>query len=555
MNRRKFCKASQVSLASGIVAPMLMTKAIAQGNGPSSIVNTTSGRVQGYINDSVEVFRGVPYGAPTSGANRFMPPKEPAPWTGVRATTVFGTRSPQPFRPMIPEIGDCLTGTGAMGEDNLKLNVWTSDTNSSTPKPVLIWFHGGGFRTGTGNSPFFDGEQLARYHDMVVVTVTHRLNALGFMYLADAPDERYRESSNMGMQDILLALKWVNRNIENFGGDPDNVTIGGQSGGGGKTSILHGMPEARGLYHKAIIMATIIETAITALEIEEAVHNRDLLLSRLGLNLNNLDALHEMPFEVIIRALGRQPGPATPDNGDLGLRYVPVVDDRVLVLHPFSPVASPLAAEVPILCGSNETEGVPYGNPDDDFWNSEPGNLDELISEIVQSHRISEQEARELISLYRVNRPDASFGDLSLYMQADIRPTRIAPYIIAERKVEQNTAPVFMYYFQWNSPVRYGKLRSMHCMEVPFFFDNINNTAFMNGRGREQYELAWKMAESWAAFARTGNPSNTYIPEWPAFNLNERPTMVFSNNTRVVNDPYRDERLASNEILARRQEA
>jgi len=555
MDRRKFFKSSQISLATGLVAPLIWTKAVAQGNGASSIVNTTSGRVQGYLSNSVEVFRGVPYGAPTSGDNRFMPPQEPRPWNGVHSTTVFGTRSPQPFRPMIPEIGDALTGTGAMGEDNLKLNVWTSDANPNAQKPVLIWFHGGGFRTGSGNSPFFDGEQLARYHDMVVVTVTHRLNALGFLYLADAPDERYVNSSNMGMQDILLALQWVNRNIENFGGNPDNVTIGGQSGGGGKTSILHGMPEARGLFHKAIIMATIIETAVTALEIEEAVHNRDLLLSRLGLSMNNLGALHALPFEVIIRALGRQPGPATPENGDLGLRYVPVVDNRVLTVHPFSPVASPMAEEVPILCGSNETEGVPYGNPDDSFWNSEPGNLDELITEIVQSHRITDQEARSLISLYQSNRPNASYGDLALYIQADIRPTRIAPYIIAERKVEQDTAPVFMYYFQWNSPVLYGKLRSMHCMEVPFFFDNIDNTAFMNGRGREQYDLAWKMSESWAAFARTGNPSHAGIPEWPAFNLNDRPTMVFSNDTRVVNDPYGAERRASEEILARRQDA
>ena len=216
MDRRKFCKSSQLSLATGLVTPFLWARSSAQGNGPSSIVNTTSGRVQGYMNDSVEVFRGIPYGAPTSGANRFMPPQEARPWTGVRSTTVFGTRSPQPFRPMIPEIGDALTGTGAIGEDNLKLNVWTSDTNSNAQKPVLIWFHGGGFRTGSGNSPFFDGEQLARYHDMVVVTVTHRLNALGFLYLADAPDERYRESSNMGMQDILLALQWVNKNIENI---------------------------------------------------------------------------------------------------------------------------------------------------------------------------------------------------------------------------------------------------------------------------------------------------------------------------------------------------
>jgi len=547
MKRRQFI---QAPLTGAAIAPMIWTRARAQADGLGSIIETTSGRIQGYLNDSVEVFRGVPYGEPTYGANRFMPPQEKQPWTGVRLTTVHGTRSPQPYRPMIPEIGDALTGTGAMGEDNLKLNVWTSNARPGVNKPVYIWFHGGGFRTGSGNSPFFDGEQLARYHDMVVVTVTHRLNALGFMYLSDAPDSRYRESSNMGMQDILLALQWVNRNIENFGGNPNNVTIGGQSGGGGKTSILQGMPEAQGLFHKAVVMATIIETAVTAQEVEEAVHNRDLLLGRLGLNLNNLEPLHDIPFETIIRALARQPGPNNPDNRDLGLSFVPVKDDQVLHYHPFSPQATPISSEIPLILGSNATEGVPYGNPADPFWNSEPGNMTELTTQIMQSHRITQGEARDLIGLYRRSRPHASYGDLSLYMQADIRATSRSAEIIAEAKLRQGTAPVYFYYFDWNSPVRQGKLRSMHCMEVPFFFDNIDNTAFMTGRGRSQYKLAWDMAEAWSAYTHTGNPSHAGIGQWTEYTLPNRATMMFGDNPRMLNDPYSDERIATEEIVA-----
>ena len=550
MKRRKFIQLSQASLATGLTAPWVWTQARAQADGPGSIVETSSGRIQGYLNDSVEVFRGVPYGEPTYGANRFMPPREKRPWTGVRLTTVHGTRSPQPYRPMIPEIGDALTGTGAMGEDNLKLNVWTSDARRGTNKPVYIWFHGGGFRTGSGNSAFFDGEQLARYHDMVVVTVTHRLNALGFLYLADAPDSRYQNSSNLGMQDILLALRWVKQNIENFGGNPNNVTIGGQSGGGGKTSILQGMPEAQGLFHKAVVMATIIETAVTAQEVEEAIHNRDLLLGRLGVSLNNLASLHEMPFENIIRALGRQPGPNTPDNRDLGLGFVPVKDDRVLTYHPFSPQATPISTEIPLILGANATEGVPYGNPDDKFWYAEPGNMAELTAEVMQTHRISQGEARDLIDLYRRSRPNASFGDLNLYIQADIRATSRSAEIIAEAKLRQGTAPVYMYYFDWNSPVRQGKLRSMHCMEVPFFFDNIDKTDFMTGRGREQYDLSWKMAQAWSAYTHTGNPSHEGIGRWTQYNLPDRATMIFGNNPRMVNDPYGDERIATEEIVA-----
>ncbi|MAM70870.1 MAG: carboxylesterase [Gammaproteobacteria bacterium] len=549
MKRRKFIQVSQLPLASGMTAPWIWTPARAQADGPGSIVDTTSGLIQGYISGGVEVFRGVPYGEATYGANRFMPPQEKRPWTGVRLATVHGTRSPQPYRPMIPEIGDALTGSGAMGEDNLKLNVWTSSARPGDNKPVFIWFHGGGFRTGSGNSPFFDGEQLARYHDMVVVTVTHRLNALGFMYLADAPDSRYSESSNMGMQDILLALKWVNQNIENFGGNPNNVTIGGQSGGGGKSSILQGMPEARGLFHKAVVMATIIETAVTALEPEEAVHARDILLNRLGLSLNNLERLHDMPFEVLIRAMGAQAG-GGPDDGDIALRFVPVKDDRILQFHPFSPQASPISTDIPLILGSNETEGVPYGNPNDKFWESEPGNMSELLAEITRSHRISENEARELIDLYRRNRPNASYADLALYMQADIRATSRSAEIIAEAKLRQGTAPVYMYYFNWNSPVRYGKLRSMHCMEVPFFFDNIDKTDFMTGRGREQYRLSWDMAQAWSAYTHTGNPSHDGIGQWAEYELPDRATMIFGNNTRMVNDPYSDERIATEEIIA-----
>lgn len=544
MKRRKFC---QLGLATGITAPMILTQARAQGAGLSSIVNTRSGQLQGYRNDSVEIFKGIPYGEEASGSRRFMPPVPKAAWRGVRNATVFGTRSAQLFRPTIPEIGDALTGTGPMSEDSLKLNVWTPDANSRTRKPVLIWYHGGGFRTGSGNSPYYDGEQLARYHDMVVVTITHRINALGFMLLNDAPGGRYEASANLGMQDILLALQWVRDNIENLGGDPDNITISGQSGGGGKTSMLHAMPQAQGMFHKAIIMSTLTETSVVAPPLEEAIEARDILLSRLGVRLNNTDALHEMPWEVIVHAMGRQ-GEGR-DNADISARFNPHVDGSVIAFNPFDPVSSPLTSNIPVLTGSNETEGVPYGNPNDEFWQSEPGNDQELTVTVARSLRIPEAEAREIIELFRVNRPDASHGDLALIINAESSAARHSSYIIAERKAEENTSPCFLYLFQWDSPVMQGKLRSMHCMEIPFFFDHIDNTAFMNGRGREQYTLAWKMAQSWSAFTHTGNPSHEGIPNWPAFNKDTWPTMIFGNNTRLENDPYGQERRAISSIV------
>jgi para-nitrobenzyl esterase len=228
------------------------------------------------------------------------------------------------------------------------------------------------------------------------------------------------------------------------------------------------------------------------------------------------------------------------------------VDGRVLAVHPFEPAASDLAATVPIICGSNETEAIPYGNPDDPFWQSEPNDERSLRERVKQIVRADDADADRLIALYRTGRPHASHADLAVVMAADNSPLRLASYTIAERKCAQGKAPIYMYSFQWRSPVRNGKLRSMHCMEIPFFFDHVDDVTFMNGHGRERYALAQNMAAAFAAFARTGNPSHAGIPAWPAFDLAGRSTMVFDNTIRVVNDPYGDERRAMQALRERR---
>jgi para-nitrobenzyl esterase len=366
MNRRDFL----IRAAASAAGPTLWVpgNALAQEAAPGPIVELASGRIRGTSRPGVAIFRGIPYGASTRGNGRFMPPSLPAPWTGVRDTLAYGPRAPQPFRAMIPEIGDMLTGSGGMSEDCLRLNVWTPAVGTGK-RPVMVWLHGGGFRTGSGNSIFYDGEALARKHDVVVVTLTHRLNAFGFLHLADMGVERFSRSSNLGMQDIVMALQWVRDHAARFGGDPGNVTVFGQSGGGGKVATLTAMPSAKGLFHRAIIMATLADTAITVLEATDGQVAAELLLRRLGLRPAQADALAQLPAERIIAALtgpgGRAGGQAgaAPLEGDISLRFVPVKDGRTLVAHPFEPVASPLAADIPILCGSNETEGVPYANP------------------------------------------------------------------------------------------------------------------------------------------------------------------------------------------------
>jgi para-nitrobenzyl esterase len=507
---------------------------------PGAVVETTGGRVRGTTDSGVHAFKGIPYGAPTGGANRFKPPRGPEPWPGVRDAAQYGLRAYQPSRPMIPEIGDALTGSGPMSEDCLKVNVWTPEAGRGS-RPVLVWFHGGGQRTGSGNSVFYDGTELARQHDVVVVTVTHRLNAFAYLWLAGLPGtgERFASTTNLGLRDLVLALEWVRDNIGAFGGDAGNVTIFGQSGGGGKTAMLTGFPAARGLFHRAIIMSTLADTALTGLPPERAVEAAELLLARLGIAPRDAARLETLAPEAIVGALAAAPGAP-----DLSLRYVPVVDGVTLPAHPFEPGASPLSAAIPILTGSNECEAVPYGDPGAAYWTREPMNDAELQAALRQIVAMSDADAARIVALYRAGRPSATPGDLAAIMAGDNSMLRLSSYAIAERKFAQAAAPVYLYYFDWYSPVRGGKLRSMHGMELPFVFAHPDLVQFLTGMGPERYELARKMSAAWVAFARTGNPGHSSLPRWEPWNPTRWPTMVFGSDVRAVDDPWGDERRA-----------
>jgi para-nitrobenzyl esterase len=550
MHRRRFLGHTVTALGAAL-SPWASARhhLLAQGaQRPGPVVEIATGRIRGLSLQGSVAFKGVPYGAPTSGNGRFMPPQPPAAWTGVREATAYGERAPQPFRAMVPEIGDLLTGTGPMSEDCLKLNVWTPAVGTGR-RPVMVWMHGGGFRTGSGNSPLYDGEALARKHDVVVVTLTHRLNAFGFLHLADTGVERFARSANLGMQDIVLALQWVRDHIARFGGDAGNVTVFGQSGGGGKTAILRGMPAARGLFHKSIIMATLADTAISALELPSAQEATELLLRRLDLRPAQVDALAQLPQDRILAALtggsgraGGQAGAPSP-QGDISLRFVPVRDGKTMTVHPFAPASSPLAADIPIICGSNETEGVPYANPDDPYWTTAPADDAALARQVSTSMRIDTAAATRIVAAYRKSRPSAPPGELAAVISGDNSPLRVSADTIAERQSALSRAPVFHYYFQWRSPVRNGLVRSMHGVELPFVFDHVNRATFMNGTGEDRLALADRMSRAWVAFARTGNPSHAGIPRWPAFD-STRPTMVFDRECRVVTDLRGEERRA-----------
>jgi para-nitrobenzyl esterase len=536
MRRRSFLALGGLALGGAA------SHVFAQSGARETIVETISGKIRGDIEDGVHVFKGVRYGASTAGPGRFLPPARPTPWAGIRDAMSYGPRSPQPVRRMVPEIGDALVGPGPVSEDCLFLNVWTPAAARNRRRPVMVWFHGGGFRTGSGNSVFYEGQALARKHGVVVVTVTHRLNVFGFLHLAGMGSEQFRPASNVGMLDLVLALEWVRDNIDAFGGDPKCVTIFGQSGGGGKTAILNGMPAAKGLFHRAIIQSTLWDTAITALELPDATRATETFLSRLGVTPGEIGRLQSMPPEQLIEALTA--------GEDISTRYVPVKDGRTLTIHPFEPSASALSASVPMMCGSNETESVPYANPDDPFWKSEIADEAALRDRVRRAIGIDDAGTDRLIALYRAHRPTDSRGDLALVIASDNSPLRLSAHAIAERKAAQAAAPVYTYLFKWRSPVNAGKLRSMHTMEIPFVFDHVDACSFMTGRAADRYPLATTIAEAWASFARTGNPNHPGLADWPAFDSTRRSTMVFDRECRAVSDPYGEERRAMLAIRA-----
>ncbi len=547
MRRRDFLELGGMSL---LLSRLADSRAHAQVATPGPVVETTAGRLRGLALGGAVTFRGIRYGASTDGANRLQPPVKPQPWSGVIEAFEYGPRAWQPSRVMIPEIGDALTGSGPMHEDCLRLNVWTPAPGRGR-WPVMVWFHGGGQRTGSGNSIFYDGTELARKHDVVVVTLTHRLNALGYLWLAGlaGASQRFSRTVNLPLADLVLALEWVRDNIEQFGGNPASVTIFGQSGGGGKVSMLTALPAATGLFHRAIIMSTLADTAVTGLEPARAIEAAELLLSRLDVKAPDAEKLLTMPAEQIVSALTAGGGPAggqggQPASGDISLRFVPVVDGRTLPTHPFEPAASAISATIPMMVGSNECEGIPYANPGDPYWTREPADRAELREEVKRIVPVSDTDADRLIELYRSRRPTESLADLAAVMAGDASSLRHAAHVIAERKQVQGQAPVFLYSFTWRSPLRRGKLRSMHSMELPFVFDHPDAISFMTGNGADRYPLAAAMSEAWVSFARTGNPSHAGIPSWAPFDTITRPTMVFGPRVALIADPHGEERKA-----------
>jgi para-nitrobenzyl esterase len=522
IDRRSFI--GMCTVAAGALAPRINTAWADDDAAAPATVATAAGSIRGSHGKGVYTFRGVPYAATTAGAGRFQPPAKLAPWSGTRAATELGPRSPQllsAFHGFVPHEVEVMDRDERMGEDCLVVNVWTPTLERGRKLPVMVWLHGGGFTSGSGGFIIYDGIELARKHDVVVVTVNHRLSAFGYLYLAGLGSERYANASNAGNLDIVAALEWVRDNISAFGGDANNVTLFGQSGGGGKVSSLMAMPAAHGLFHRAIVQSGADVKGISR---EAASHNAESYLARLNLTPKQLDKLQDIPLEQLIKA--------TEANGGPPINFGPVVDGHSLPTDPFDPSAPAMSASVPLLIGTVETEVTFF--PGQQMDPIDAAALHAQVKKLLRS--ASDADVDRVIAAYRAGRPNASNTDIALIMGSDA--FRAAILLEADRKAAQAQAPVYQYYFTWRSPVRDGKLRTFHTLEIPFVFDNVDAAQAMTGSGADRQPLATRMSNAWVAFARTGNPNHPGLPHWTAYDSTRRATMIFNNECRMVDDPH-----------------
>ena len=492
------------------------------------IATTTSGKVRGFIDNGVLVFKGIPYGEDTA-KTRFQPPIKPQPWKGIRDTVAFGPQAPQPIhaRTGRSTFSPLDEDNPVNSEDCLHLNVWTPALRDRKNRPVLVYIHGGAYSSSSSNGPVYNGVNLVKRGDVVVVTLNHRLNLFGYLYLATLGGPIFADSGNAGQLDLVLALQWVRDNIAEFGGDPTRVLIFGQSGGGAKCATLMSMPAAKGLFHRVLTMSGQQLSATTP---EHATATAQAVLIALGLTQANIDDIRDpqkVPMEKLVAALRA------------GKYFGPVHDGRTLPNDPFSPEAPSISANIPMILGNTHDETrllIGSANPAlfALTWEALPTELEHY------RQFLGTLPTEDIIANYRKWYPTYTPGDVFFAVTTAFRSWH-GMLIESERRAAQR-GPTWTYNFAWRSPVDGGKWGAPHTMDIPFMFDNTEIAAPMTGGGPEARQLAAQMSNTLIAFARIGNPDNEAIPNWPRFNLETRPTMIWDIPPRIENDPRSNER-------------
>jgi len=503
-----------------------------------SVVDTGSGRVRGAMRDGVGVFLGIPYAAATDGDQRFRPPR-PVSWAGVRDALEPAPRCPQKSPASLADYEIWRHDFAPFSEDCLALNVFTPAVEGAARLPVMVFLHPGGFHVGSAGAPCMEGSSLAR-RGVVVVTLNHRLGILGHLEVPGEPG-----SGNVGMLDCVAALQWVRQNIAQFGGDPDQVTIFGQSGGGSKVGVLMAMPGARGLFHRAIIQSASSLLALATPE--QAERNTRHLLGVLGLEgappSRAAQALRALPAPDLLKAMTAAIAAAGHVDD-----FRPVANGVEIASQPFDAPALALSGHVPLLCGWCEHEQRLN-------WASTPGIYQRDEAQVQASVErlmgITPPQAAALLAAYRESRPGDSVGDLFAQIVGDHRYRRNVS-LAADRQAAHGGRPVYRYVLSWRTPVHGGLLRAPHTLCLPFTFATVDRSAGLVGTGPEPLALQEQMADAWVAFARQGDPNHAGLPAWPPHDLAERPTMVFDRETRVESDPWRLERLAMEPLPAYR---
>jgi para-nitrobenzyl esterase len=501
------------------------------------VVTTTNGAVQGLVDHGIFSFKGVRYGAAPIGNLRFKPPQKPAPWQGALDAIGYGAPAmqmytrPPPATELSRQLSTIFTTPAQVkidNEDCLYLNVWSPGVGDGKKRAVMFWIHGGGYAYGSSSWPIYDGANLARRGDVVVVSVNHRLNLFGYLYLVELGGAEYASSGNVGMLDLVASLEWVRDNIASFGGDPGNVTIFGESGGGSKVSTLLAMPAAKGLFHKAIIESG---PGLVGAPKAAATETARTIMAELGIEPTNVAALTTVPAETLIAAAiaadkkqGGGPGAF--------VRLSPVVDGVVLPSDPFTPVAPAQSAGIPLLIGTNKDEMTLFNLSEPWFATLDQAGLATRAKEMVG------QKADTLIAAYHARSPEytpayllSALNTGSFMWSGSIQ--------LAERKAAQS-ALVYMYRLDWETPVANGVFKAPHTLEIPLVFDNVELARVLVGDGEQPQKLADQMSSAWTAFAKTGVPTATDVPTWPRYESKRRATMIFGTPTHVVDDPDGD---------------